>query len=111
MPCQPDPSTKPPWTRTTFCTSVMDDSFVGRPRMRSTWSSATVSGIWLGRVRQTTTLSRPALRTFRRAPYAAGCKCSAQLTAGSDPELREHPVQVGADRAVREVQPLADLAV
>jgi hypothetical protein len=36
---------------------------------------------------------------------------SAQFSAGGDPELREHPVQVGADRAMREVQPLADLAV
>ena len=36
---------------------------------------------------------------------------SAQLAPGGDPELREHPVQVRADRAMREVQPLADFAV
>src|ERR1700737_4316562 len=35
----------------------------------------------------------------------------AQLSARSDAELREDPVQVGADRAMREVQALADLAV
>ena len=35
----------------------------------------------------------------------------AQLAARGDPELREDPVQVRADRAVREVQRLADVAV
>jgi hypothetical protein len=36
---------------------------------------------------------------------------TAQLTARRDPELREHPVQVRADRAMREVQSLTDRAV
>src|SRR4051812_49866918 len=35
----------------------------------------------------------------------------AQLGARPDPELREHAVQVRADRAMREVEPLPDLAV
>ena len=34
-----------------------------------------------------------------------------QLPAGGDPELREHAVKVGADRAVREEELLNDLAV
>jgi hypothetical protein len=36
---------------------------------------------------------------------------SAELTTGGNPELREYPVQVCADRAMREVQSLPDFAV
>jgi hypothetical protein len=36
---------------------------------------------------------------------------SAQLAAGGDPELRACAVQVRADRAMGEIQPLADLAI
>src|SRR3954454_13474612 len=36
---------------------------------------------------------------------------AAQLGPGGDPQLGEDPVQVAADRAVREVEPLPDLAV
>ena len=35
----------------------------------------------------------------------------AELGARGDPELREHPVQVRADRAMGEVEPLPDLAI
>src|SRR5690242_20459668 len=35
----------------------------------------------------------------------------AQLSPGCDPKLREHAVQVRADRAVREVKALADVAI
>ena len=35
----------------------------------------------------------------------------AQLAPGGDPELGEYPVQVRADRAMGEIQPLADFTV
>jgi hypothetical protein len=42
---RPDPSTNPPWTRTMFCTPVMDDLLIfTRSRNGVDWSSATVSG-------------------------------------------------------------------
>src|SRR4029079_10639543 len=107
---QPEPSTKPPWTSTTFCTSVIGDLLVvGRPRTRSTWWSATLTAFPHRGVRQMTTL------LGRLLTYVAGTRRrrqrGAQLRARRDPELRERPVQVGADRAMREKQALADLAV
>src|SRR4051794_19243165 len=42
---------------------------------------------------------------------AGGCQRNAELSARGDPELREHLVQVGADRPMRQEQALADLAV
>src|SRR3954463_13479171 len=42
---------------------------------------------------------------------AGGCQRNTEFGARCDPELREHFVQVGADRPVRQEQPLADLAV
>src|SRR5262249_39637892 len=49
--------------------------------------------------------------TFRRLRTYCRRERSTELSPRSDAELREYPVQVGADRAVREVEPLPDLAV
>src|SRR3954454_21135192 len=68
-------------------------------------SSTTLLPPRSGRVRQMTTLGALRVRTSARRQRGA------QLRAGRDPELREHAVEVRADGAVRQVQPLADLAV
>jgi hypothetical protein len=52
-------------------------------------------------------LGTPSRAGDERARDQRTCK----LTTRRDPELREHSVQVRADRAMREVQSLADLAV
>src|SRR5215207_6259936 len=85
---------------------------VRRPRMRPTGSSATVTAVPQRRVRQMTTLSGAYVRKSA-ASAASGRRRQrrAQLSARGDPELREDPVQVRADRAVREKQPLANFAV
>src|SRR5690242_11003332 len=100
-----------------LCTSVMADlPFVGRPRMRSTWSSATLSGglqlarasnddtfqVWVTyrrSTRRTSTAVLPccfcgSLVTARRSSdERARDQCAAQLAARRDPELREHSVE------------------
>ena len=48
-----------------------------------------------------------ALRGRRRV----GCERQGQLAARGDPEFGEHAVEMCRDRAVREVEPLSDLAV
>jgi len=40
-----------------------------------------------------------------------GCEHEGQLAASGDPELGEHAVEMCRDRAVREIEPLSDLAV
>src|SRR5882724_8051436 len=53
------------------------------------------------------------LERSRKYVVGAGgrCQCSAELGARGDPELREHLVQVAADRSVRQKQALSDFAV
>src|SRR5439155_16195201 len=59
-------------------------------------------------------------RHFRDRPYVtvvrlelavAGRERRGEIGPRGDPELRKHAVEVRADRAMREVQPLADLSV
>src|SRR3954447_26194921 len=82
-------------------------SWCSPPRTRSTWSAVTVAALRDGRVRQVTTLLGPALR--RRS--GGGGQSDAQLGPRGDPQLWESAVQVRADGAMREVEPLPDLAV
>src|SRR5437870_7613791 len=49
------------------------------------------------------------LRTLGRA--LAGGKGADELAPGADPELREHAIQVRADRAVGQIEALPDFAV
>src|SRR5689334_13580951 len=60
-----------------------------------------------GRMRQVTTLCGRALRTSLRVARQG----DAQLGPRGDPELWEDAVEVRAHRAMRQVEPLADLAV
>src|SRR5207244_3847840 len=112
----------------------MDDlPSVRRPRLRSTWSAATLSGrlslartsnddtfrLWVTSLRSTRRMSTAVLPSAsaglltasRAGDERARDQCAAQLAARRNPELREHAVQMCADRAMREVEALADLAV
>jgi hypothetical protein len=53
------------------------------------------------------------LRTFLARFYGAGCagEHQAKFATTGNPELGEEVVQVGSDRAVGEIQPLADFPV
>src|SRR3954463_992717 len=76
----------------------MDDLLgVGRPRARPAWSSVSVGA----RPPATHTSDDDTFRRQRRA----------ELGARRDAELREHAVQVRADRAMREKQSLTDLPI
>src|SRR3954453_10316054 len=80
--------------------------------MRPVRSSMTVASPPRARVRQMTRLLGDP-RTSTGGSAAAGDRRErrVQLSARGDAELGEDAVQVGADRAVREKQALADLAV
>src|SRR3954454_6411736 len=88
----------------------MDDLLCSSASARSTRSSMTLAALWFRRIRQMTRLlcDRP---TSHFRDDGSGPQRSAQLATRRDPELREHPVQVGADRAMREEQSPADLPV
>src|ERR1700752_480554 len=97
-PFQHEPSSQAPWTRTMF-----DRSLTPAPSSRRTETTPDDRQGWIPSL-ASPDCSRTSVRWDR-------AERTTQLGAGGHTELGKQSVQVRADRAVGEVQALADLAV